>query len=66
MLNLYLSFNTLFQKRGNKVILASLTHVKQMFTSLNTIYARFNWYIKHFKISDQMWEENYLQIMKCD
>lgn len=27
-----------------------------MFTSLNTIYARFNWYIKHFKISDQMWE----------
>lgn len=37
-----------------------------MFTSLNTIYARFNWYIKHFKISDQMWEENYLQIMKCD
>lgn len=65
MLNLYLSFNILFQKTGT-VILASLTHAKQMFTSLNTIYARFNWYIKHFKISDQMWEENYLQIMKCD
>lgn len=37
-----------------------------MSTNLNTIYARFNWYIKYFKISDYMWEENYLQIMKLN
>ena len=36
-----------------------------MSTNLNTIYARFNWY-KNFKISDYMWEENYLQIMKLN
>ena len=35
-----------------------------MSINLNAIYVTFNWYIKHFKISDHMWEENYLQIMK--